>query len=78
MNCVAKIRPFPGPTVIVCENEVEGHTTHAAVLRDYAYPGSETVVSWDEDDRRTFRGEWSPCTSPGCILPLDHRGRHAS
>src|SRR5215471_9923787 len=37
------------------------HTEHTGMVRDYAYPGSETLVSWEEDDRRTFRGEWRRC-----------------
>jgi hypothetical protein len=52
---------------------------HAGEIRDYAYPGSVTVMEWMEDDRRTFHGEW-PGDCPvltGCMLPLGHRGSHA-
>lgn len=79
MACDAKIRPFPGPTELQCEHN-DPHpemVPHEATLRDYAYPGSETVVSWYENDRRTFRGDWAPCSGT-CILPAGHRGNHAS
>jgi hypothetical protein len=79
-QCTAKIRPMPNPTEIRCE--LDRHHTrnmrHAGTLRHYAYPGSETVVTWADDDRRTFHGEFEPCaTMPGCTLPDDHRGRCA-
>jgi hypothetical protein len=73
--CEAKIRPMPNATEIQCGLTGE-HDRHEGVLRDYAYPGSATKIVWDEDDRRTFRGDWSPCPL-GCILPFGHRGRHA-
>ena len=77
MSCDAKIRPFPGFVEIDCEHH-DGHPAmHRGVLRDYAYPGSMTVVEWDERDRRTFHGEW-PGDCPGCVLPVGHHGRHAS
>lgn len=77
-QCNAHIRPFPNATEIDCEQDYE-HTTHHGVARDYAYPGSETVVEWMENDRRNFHGEWpGACTSDGCILPLGHRGNHAA
>lgn len=78
MTCDAKIRPFPNPTEVTCESDEPEHLTHHGVLRDYAYPGSETAIDWEEDDRRTFRGTWAPCSLfPPCILPNGHRGRHA-
>jgi hypothetical protein len=77
-DCDAKIRPMTDDTEVVCEKGSDPHTTHDGQLRDYAYPGSVTKLSWQDDDRRTFRGDWAPCTdSPGCILPARHRGRHA-
>lgn len=37
-----------------------------------------TQVSWDERDRRTFRGtELSLCDQTTCTLPAGHRGNHA-
>lgn len=79
MRCDAKMRPFPNPTELVCDLDAGHAKRHESVLRDYAYPGSATTISWDEGDRRTFRGEWTPCTWPtGCILPGTHTGNHAA
>lgn len=56
-----------------------GHPgSHQSVLRDYAFPGSATTIHWDEQDRRNFRGDWFHCNAPACILPLNHRGNHAT
>ena len=78
MTCDARIRPFPNDTEVVCERDDE-HRMHKGTLRDYAYPGSATEIEWDEDDRRTFHGEWpGACDSAGCVLPARHRGDHAT
>lgn len=77
MSCDARIKPFPNDTVLTCELPAAHPGMHESTLRDYAYPGSETVVSWAEDDRRTFRGDWIECVQPNCILPANHRGNHA-
>jgi hypothetical protein len=79
MTCDAKIRPFPGNTEIGCDRDADHDLTspHSGILADYAYEGSRTSITWKEDDRRNFRGEWTPCPSPGCILPATHGGRHA-
>jgi len=79
MTCDAHIRPMPNDTEISCDVDGE-HTHHKGTLRDYAYPGSATVIGWFEDDRRTFHGEWpGRCvTNDGCVLPLGHRGSHAT
>ena len=77
--CDAKIRPFPHDTELRCNREEKEHdkVPHRAALRDYAYPGSETVIHWWEDDRRNFRGEWKNCDEfVGCVLPGGHRGQH--
>lgn len=75
--CDAKIRPLPGPTEIQC-GLAEAHMLHEGVLEDYAYPGSHTVITWQEEDRRTFRGDWAPCSeTTGCVLPAEHRGECA-
>lgn len=79
--CDAKMRPFPNDTELRC-GEVALHAEHRAVLRDYAYPGSETVITWQADDRRNFFGEWARCEDwqgdrPGCTLPAGHHGRCA-
>jgi hypothetical protein len=52
---------------------------HRAVLRDYAYPGSETILTWRASDRREFTGDWpGPCAkTPGCVLHAGHHGRCA-
>lgn len=78
MSCDARIRPMVpvNDTEIVCLVDGE-HARHEGELRDYAWPGSLTVVVWFEDDRRTFHGVW-PGGCPDCNLPLRHRGGHAS
>ena len=79
MNCDARIRPFPNVTEVVCELDDEHPEMHEGAVRDYAYPGSVTVVEWADEDRRSFRGEWpGPCpVLVGCFLPAGHRGSHA-
>lgn len=92
MSCDARIRPFPvgNDTEIACELEGKSHAheggdldgkthVHQGVLRDYAFPGSATVVSWLEGDRRNFRGVWpGRCQQlEGCVLPDGHHGRCA-
>ena len=78
-TCDARLRPFPNDTEIRCEKSGESeHYEHSGMLSDYAYPGSKTWISWFEDDRRCFRGEWpGPCDTEGCVLPSGHRGNHA-
>lgn len=77
--CDAKIRPFPNPTELTCERNDGPHGEHCATLRDYAELGSQTVITWQESDRRTFRGLYVPCGDNDfpCVLPQNHRGRHA-
>jgi hypothetical protein len=66
-------------TLITHSSGDTSNEPHSGILRDYAYPGSESVIQWFENDRRNFRGDWQPCTAfPGCILPAYHRGRHAT
>ena len=77
MDCMAKIRPFPNMNIYQCEKQNDSHTVHETIIRDYAYPGSQTKMIWDESDRRTFRGVWNPCAIPGCVLPENHKGNHA-
>lgn len=76
VTCDAKIRPFPNDTEIRCERDDHADMEHSAILRDYAFPGSETMLSWQEDDRRNFRGDWRKCPA-ACVLPIHHHGRHA-
>jgi hypothetical protein len=94
MSCPSKIRPFPNDTELACELDAHvpaGTTaadrdpdapdfwTHRAVLRDYAYPGSETIVTWKAGDRREFTGDWPGyCRKLGhlqnSMLPAGHHG----
>ena len=76
MSCDAKIRPFTDLTELACEVELDGPHTHSSTLRDYAYPGSASVITWFEDDRRNYHGEW-PGACFNCTLPVGHRGNHA-
>ena len=76
--CDARIRPFPNAVTVMCEDDADHGGHHGGTLLDYAYPGSKTVISWAETDRRTFRGDWTDCQSAGCILPNGHHGRHAT
>jgi hypothetical protein len=76
MTCDAKIRPFVNDLEAQCELPAAHAQMHETIIRDYAYPGSETRLRWADDDRRTFRGAWSPCPEI-CILPDGHQGRHA-
>ncbi len=46
------------------------------MLRDYAYPGSATQLTWMDDDRRTFRGDYVECPERGCVLPAGHPRDH--
>lgn len=76
MTCDARIRPLPNGTEIWCHRDGE-HTTHSGMLRDYSYPGSGTVVEWNEDDRRTFHGEYPGlCDTTNCTLPAGHPRDH--
>jgi hypothetical protein len=62
---------------LACERDHDDGDEHSATLRDYAYPGSATTVTWMDDDRRNFRLAWpGNCSlTDGCILPDTHRGR---
>ena len=73
-QCAAKIKPFLDKTILQCEYHAQvPHEEHFSVLKDYAYPGSETRITWMETDRRTFYGDWEACPE-NCILPISHRG----
>lgn len=77
--CDAKIAPFSNRDVILtCEIPGDHHDQHESTLRDYAYPSSETKITWHEMDRRTFRGDLIQCEKKGhCLLPNNHRGNCA-
>lgn len=80
LTCNAKIRPFrPMNEIELACDLGESHSRHhGATLRDYAYPGSETRITWADTDRRNFRGLFVPCgdNDAPCILPWKHGGRH--
>lgn len=86
MSCDKAIRPFPNNVEIRCAGEHPPYgPEHEGVIRDYAYPGSETKISWLAGDRREFEGGWPGyCTKLGstggrqnCTLPAEHHGRCA-
>lgn len=79
-QCDAKIRPMPDlvhahEIELMCLRPIDHADSHEGQLLDYAYPGSRTTVSWQETDRRNFRGEYTQC-KPGCFLPAGHQGGH--
>jgi hypothetical protein len=75
-TCDAHIR-LPKGTELICELEVP-HRDHQAVLHDYAYPGSVTMINWHEVDRRNYHGDWpGHCDDQECSLPKGHPGGHA-
>lgn len=55
-----------------CERDHDGHDEHEGRM-----VGFPTLITWFEDDRRTFRGELTYCDrGPGgkpCVLPAGHR-----
>lgn len=83
MKCSARIRPFADTPIYECIlNQEDGHDFHQGEIRDMAYPGSLTLLSWHETDRRNFRGDWIPCDvhvpwQGSCTLPRNHTGSHA-
>jgi hypothetical protein len=78
-RCDAKIRPMIGSTELQCESDKNAsHSAHTSTLRDYAYSGSVTIITWMESDRRNFHGDWPGQCSLECILPKGHLGSHSS
>jgi len=83
-RCEARIRPMVPINDTELRCELVAHvdrkhvSKHVSTLRDYDGPGSVTVVTWLDDDRRNFTGPWVECLRPGCVLPSNHRGEHAS
>jgi hypothetical protein len=76
--CDAAIRPMPDREIEIHCGRVGLHDEHTGPLRDYAYPGSETAITWHEGDRRNFHLPWpGDCPQPTCPLPQGHWGRHA-
>lgn len=62
--------PAETPVEVMTEDEY----MHQGIIRDYAYPGSETKINWYASDRREFTGDWpGVCTKTwGCTLPAGH------
>lgn len=81
-DCTARIRPFRpvNEVELSCGLGTVHSGSHAATLSDYAYPGSATVINWQDGDRRTFHGEWPGDCDGGdeCVLPAGHVGRCAA
>ena len=76
-TCDAKIRPFPSDLELTCDLDPDHDNSHQTVVRNYARPGSSTGISWDDGDRRSYRGVWQPCPAQPCVLPAGHYGNHA-
>lgn len=71
--CPCKIRPFPDDTEVTCSNTPGHIDRHRGWLIGRAGPGSVTEITWFDDDRRNFRGDWRQCVATkGCILPAGH------
>lgn len=68
MTCEWKIRPFSGDTELQCQ-ATGPHSRHEANLRDFAYRGSQTLISWYPGDRREFRGDYPGKCPEACSLP---------
>lgn len=75
--CDAKVLLWPdrgdgdGPGIATCDRTLESpHSYHEGQIM-------ATRVSWDEYDRRTFRGDLVMCDTSGCQCPINHRGNHA-
>ena len=78
IKCDAHCRPFPTNKALDCESTELNHITHRATLKDYAYPGSSTEITWSENDRRNYHGNYpGDCSEPLCTLPLGHKGNHS-
>lgn len=64
--------------LVACGLE-DGHDgDHRGAWR-HNYPGTAgtTNVTWQEVDRRTFRGDYIGCPDRGCVLPTGHPRGHA-
>jgi hypothetical protein len=74
--CDAAMRLDHHDVELRCELE-RPHRDHQVLLRNYAFAGSVTIMTWHEGDRRCFHGEWpGDCEVVDCTLPLGHKGDH--
>lgn len=64
--------------VLDCTLDVDHPDPHLARW-EHGFPNTPgyTMISWLEDDRRTFLGDFIECPSPGCVLPAGHPRGHA-
>ncbi|MBW3663538.1 MAG: hypothetical protein KY469_10600 [Actinobacteria bacterium] len=70
-----------GTSLMVIEcGQPSGHRGfHEGAVVEVDGVPTPTRVSWDERDRRTFRGSPLLCGMwPWCVLPDGHPGRHAT
>lgn len=66
-----------GDWIIVDCRKILPHPSHSGPWM-HNYPGTDgvTVITWLEDDRRTFRGDFVKCPYE-CLLPSNHAGNHS-
>lgn len=76
-TCDAAMRLDHHDIELRCELE-RPHRDHQSVLRDYAIPGSVTLMTWHDQDRRCFYGDWPGACEEveDCVLPKGHQGVH--
>lgn len=60
-----------------CSLDLEHDGPHQSTHIDEEGMPWPTKVVWDEEDRRTFRGELVLCPHQHCVCPAGHRGNHA-
>lgn len=89
VKCPKRARVFPPETTLPCGPDVscvlegDDHYEHLGET-GLKVGGKPQTITWFDDDRRTFTGEFRPChlldESSGpkpCVLPGGHRGRCA-
>lgn len=81
MKCDAKIKPMVDDIVVSCNGDHKKEGQHSGDLKDFAYPGSVTTITWLEGDRRSFNGDWPgqcPECNPLVHVPVGHLGKHVA
>ena len=77
--------PIHEAVLVNCAKPADHFGAHSGPW-NHNYPNTEghTTMTWAEDDRRNFRGEWVRCSEDAaspfghpatCILPANHRGQ---